>query len=325
MKRRTFGFLVWALVLLVAASASASPKKKRGAKARKGAPTSEAISGAMGELRWGMSRSELLNFLAANLKEEYRPRMQKTRDPLAKDQLRRDFQAEIKRLKDSYVEFDGRSTGWDVSFLRGEFTHNNDESMLVVRDKNSQNFYFMIDGRLWKWYKAFDAAVFPASSFNQFSASVQRKFGDGKEVQGELAPGVGDRHWIEWQDKATRLRAVDQTEFYGFYSLVFEEKDTVAQLAQLRRNKSDHGPKRHSLVEAVTSDDSAVASDARSNVVDRITGKMRVREQAPEREEAPSRGAKRGSSSPSRDSGRSSSSSTTRSVSVDNDPLEGIL
>ena len=38
----------------------------------------------------------------------------------------------------------GSSSG-SVSFLKGEFTHGNGESMFVVRDKNSQNFYFFIN------------------------------------------------------------------------------------------------------------------------------------------------------------------------------------
>jgi len=87
---------------------------------------------------------------------------------------------EVDAIRKGAVEFDGRSTGWDVSFLKGEFSQGNDESMIVVRDVNSQNFYFFIGGKLWKWYKAFDAAVFPADNFAAFGSAVQRKFGDDK-------------------------------------------------------------------------------------------------------------------------------------------------
>ena len=81
--------------------------------------------------------------------------------------------------------FRGTSTGWDVSFLRGEFTHGNDESMLVMRDENSQNFYFFFGGKLWKWYKAFDAEVFAAGDFANrpgqgLEERVSEKISDGE-------------------------------------------------------------------------------------------------------------------------------------------------
>lgn len=327
MRRRTFGFLAALVCLTVVASAHAAPKRRGKAKSKreKGAPTSEAIESTMGELKWGMSKEELLTFLATSIKEKYRPLVQKTRDPLEKDRLRHEFRDEVKRLKESFVEFDGRSTGWDVSFLRGEFTHNNGETMLVQRDKNSQNFYLLINGRLWKWYKAFDAAVFPASNFKQFGKKVQRKFGPGKDANGELSAAAGERHWIEWQDKRTRLRAVDQTEFYGFYSLVFEEKETLSELARLRRNKSHSGPKRHSLIEAVTSGDGEEMGDD-SNIVDRITGKMRVREKAQDSESSAERGAKRSRKGRNaRKEDRPARRTSDRSVSEEDDPLHGIL
>ncbi|HEX4354167.1 MAG TPA: hypothetical protein VHZ95_14660, partial [Polyangiales bacterium] len=235
------------------------------------------ISKSMGDLQWGVTKDELQKQLIDKVKEHYRPLVAKTHDAVEEDRLRQAATEEMKRIRDSYVEFKGTATGWDVSFLRGEFTHGNDESMLVMRDQNSQNFYFFIDGKLWKWYKAFDAEVFPADDFSKFADSVQRRFGPAKDAQGELSPGAGVRHWLEWQDDKTRLRAVDQTDFYGFYCLVFEQKSTVANLASLRKNTRDVNPnKQNALVEAVTAPPSR-DSDGSSDVVDRITGKSHAR------------------------------------------------
>ena len=154
--------------------------------------------------------------------------------------------------------------------------------MLVIKDDNSQNFYFFIGGRLWKWYKAFDAAVFPADNFGTFSTAVQKKFGTARDAEGELRPGAGKRHWLEWQDDKTRLRAVDETDFYGFYSLVFEDKGTLDNLARLRSNEGEPEKKGHSVVESVTADIDGRELGRRPNIVDRITGKIREREDAPE-------------------------------------------
>ena len=244
MKRAGFDFVfVLTAVLIGAAPASAAPKKHAG-KAGKvdkvdkvdKTPVSAEISNSMGALVWGMDKDELLKKQIEKVKEHYRPLVAKTHDAVEEDNLRQRAGDEIKRIRESYIEFTGTSTGWDVSFLRGQFTHGNGESMLVVRDNNSQNFYFFFGGKLWKWYKAFDAEVFPVGNFDAFAGAVTRKYGAAKDAHGELSPRSGDRHWLEWQDAKTRLRAVDQSDFYGFYCMVFEDKATVANLSHLRTN-----------------------------------------------------------------------------------------
>lgn len=284
MKRRSIGLnLLCSLFLAIgpalhAVPAYASPSKKAAKKkSKKGeekVPTSAEIATSMEGFSWGMSKDEVQKKLIDGVKEKYRPLVAKTKDAVEEDRLRTAASDEMKRIRDSYVEFKGTSTGWDVSFLKGEFTHGNNESMIVQRDKNSQNFYFFINSKLWKWYKAFDAEVFKAGDFAGFADAVQRRFGPAKDASGELAPGAGNRHWLEWQDDSTRLRAVDQSDFYGFYCLVFEERATVNNLAKLRSNTRQVASKQNSVIDAVTTPVDR-DPDAQPDVVDRITGKSR--------------------------------------------------
>lgn len=296
MKRVLVGILAALLSVGVAASEVHADKKKSGAQAEKkskkkggkaakeaAAPQSPKISEAMSGLKWGMSREDLIKVSTNKIKEKYRPLLAKTKDAVEEDRLRQEARQELDALKKGTVDFDGRSTGWDVSFLKGEFTQSNDESMLVVRDGNSQNFYFFIQGKLWKWYKAFDAAVFPAGNFGVFSATLQKKFGQGKPTE------AGKRKWLSWQDKTTQLRAVDETDFYGFYCLVFEEKATVDQLAKLRTNVPEDKGKKHAFVEAVTAE--RRADDESAHIADRISGRIRQREDAEESEPSSSASA----------------------------------
>jgi hypothetical protein len=270
----------------------AQKKKKKTPKSAQ-APASEEIAKSLADVRWGMSKEDVEKVFIEKIKAKYKPLIAKTKDAVEEDRLRQVAKQELARIREGYVEFNGKSTGWDVSFLKGEFTQRNDEAMLVVRDDNSQNFYFFIGGKLWKWYKAFDASVFPANNFGTFAGAVQRRFGNAKEAKGELNAGAGERQWLEWQDKETRLRAVDETGFYGFYCLVFESKDTLGNLARLRTNDNDKGDKKHALVEAVTTDDTSAAdADDSAHIVDRITGKIRRRENAPSSETASSKGKK---------------------------------
>ena len=327
MKPRSIGFHLLCVLLLSinavahAAPAHAAPHKKKGAKGNDKVPVSAEISKSMGDLQWGISKDELQKKLIDKVKETYRPLVAKTKDAVEEDRLRQKATDEMKRIKESFVEFTGTSTGWDVSFLRGEFTHGNDESMLVMKDANSQNFYFFIDGRLWKWYKAFDAEVFRAGDFSSFAGAVQKRFGPAKDVTAELTPGSGQRHWLEWQDDKSRLRAVDQSDFYGFYCLVFEEKATVGKLAQLRTNTRDvGGSNKHALVEAVTAAPSKDIDNS-ADITDRITGKMRAQREAPS--ESSSSKSGKGSKSSSSSSSESSASAPS-GVKSDDDPLRGL-
>lgn len=246
------------------------------------APQSEHIAEALGDLHWGMSQTEVLTYFQNKIRENYRPQLAKAPGAIEEDRLRAQMGDELRQLRESQVCFGSEHNGWDASFIQDEFTHNNNECMLVQHDVNSQNFYFFIQGHLWKWYKAFDASVFEGQTFAQFSEAIQGRFGHAREVTGELVQGRGQRHWLEWQDETSRLRAIDQTHFYGFFCLVFESKETVNNLATLRRNVPPPRDTGHALVDAVTSGQGETANpDQNGDIVDRITGHIRNRQDAP--------------------------------------------
>src|SRR5204862_1725329 len=94
--------------------------------------------------------------------------------------------------------------------------------------------------------------------------------------------GGDERHWLEWQDDATRLRAIDLTRFYGFYCLVFEEKATVNRLAELRVNHPTKNTGGHALVNAIVNDNTDHAADDNADIADRLTGHIRHRTDAAE-------------------------------------------
>ena len=294
--------------------------RRRGARAtsaQQSAPQSAAIAEALGELRWGMEPQAVHAHFRHEIEERYRVRISKAPGAIEEDRFRRDMADEIRRLRESYVRFEGARTGWDLSFLRGEFTHGNRESMLVFRDGNSQNFFLFMRGRLWKWYKGFDASVFHGQSFAQFAGAVQGRFGQAADRSGRLVEGGPEQHWLEWQDATTRLRAIDQTRFYGFYCLVFEDKNTLSRLSELRTNTQQPGGARgdHALVESVLlpeDGDSNSANDGNADIADRITGNIRRRQQAPEGTPTKNRGSSGGSGSSDSSSSGSSGSSGRR-------------
>lgn len=283
-------FLVGAIAW--SADGDAQRRRRRAPRAEQ-TPTSEAIAPALGDVKWGWSRQQLTKYFSNRIRRDYQPRINKARDAMTEDALRHERDQRIRRMRSSYVEFNGRTSGHDSGFLRDEFTHNNGEAMMSVRGDNADDYYFFIRGRLWKWYRAFDASVFQGADWDQFSAALQGRFGEGRVRRGSLIEGGDERQWLEWQNADTRARAIDNTTFYGFYCLVFEEKATVARLGELRTNKRQTGRGRHALVEAVTAGDDVEGDDAHSDIVDRITGNIRRRQDAPSMDSSMNEGGNR--------------------------------
>jgi gas vesicle protein len=287
MKRIILGALLGALLGTAAVPlanpvvAHAAPKKTKQA-AQKAPPQSAEIDKTMGDLEWGQSREEVYAKFEAQIREKYKPLISKARNAMEEDKQRAKQKDELAKLKSSVVEFNGKKTGWDVSFLKGEFTHNNSESLFVVSDDSSENYYFFIQDKLWKWYKAFKTEAFQGKSFEQFGQAIESRYGQGAKREGDATHGGGKTSWLEWQDKNTRLRAIDNSQFYGFYCLVFDDKGTLSKLAQLRTAKQKETKSGNSLVDSVTSDEAHnSASDSNTDAIDRITGKIRNRQDAP--------------------------------------------
>jgi hypothetical protein len=250
-------------------------RRGRGGRARQErVPTSERLADDLGAIRWGWSKDQLIAHFTKQIREAYRPRLAKAPGAIEEDRLRHSMNEEIRRLQDSYFEFEGRMSGYDSGFLRHEYTHHNHESMLRFRSETSDDYYFFIQNKLWKWYRAFHASVFSGADFDQFSEALQSRYGRGRVRSGELYDDGTTMQWIEWQDRATRARAIDNTHFYGMYCLVFESRETLGRLSELRTVTPTKRGGAHPLVEAVTSGaDEEEVADPHHNVADRITGK----------------------------------------------------
>jgi hypothetical protein len=291
MKRAIVGMLMSTFVVggTLALATSDADAQRRGRRGRSGqqqrapqTPHSDAIAPYLGQVEWGWSRRQLVEYYTQKIREDYRERIAKARNHTDQDRLVIERNRAVQRLRRNVVRFDGRTTGYDSGFLRDEFTHNNNEEMVRVRGDNADDYFFFIDGKLWKWYHAFDASVFSGADWETFKTALARRFGEGLERTGKVHEHADERTWVEWQDDDTRARALDNTTFYGFYCLVFESRETLAQLDQLRSNAPRRrGSDSHALVDAVTGGgDDDETDDAHSDVVDRITGNNRRRRQA---------------------------------------------
>ena len=205
-----------------------------------------AIAKSMGDLRWGMSDLDVVRFLKRKAKRDYAARIKKAKGSSA-SALKKELAGKLKALDKGYVEFDGRSR-WDRSPISNEYTHGNGEGMIAYDDGKSKNYYFFINGELWKWYKSFDASAFGGKNFDRFRKTIGKHYGKGFVKTQERTAGEGVQQFVEYLDRRTRLRAVDYTADSGEFALVFEQMSTVRSLSGLRSNGSGRVKKRQSAV-----------------------------------------------------------------------------
>jgi hypothetical protein len=188
----------------------------------------------MGNLRWGMSDTEVQRVAKTRLADQYGEKIKKAKGS-AKAGLERELATKQKEVASSHVfEFSGKSSRWDRSPIAGEFGYGTDESMLVINDGESENYYFFLEGRLWKWVKLYPSSQFGGKNFSKFSTAIQGKFGKGYKKESELNGSSKKLTFLEFLDRQSRLRAVDRTADSNQYALVFEEMSTVRQLASIR-------------------------------------------------------------------------------------------
>jgi len=234
-----------------------------------------ALVQSMGDIQWGWTPKQVYRHLKKNVEASYREPISKTTDAIEEDRLRHKMAEEIEQIRDSYFEFDGTPSAYDSGYLKGEFTHKNGESLLRVRTKNTQDYFFFIHDRLWKRYRAFDSSVFEGASFAEFGRALQQRYGKAKQHSGTLVPGDEPTRWYEWREPSVLARAVDNNEFYGFYCLILEDPKTVARLDQLRKNEPEPTQASGTLVDLVADESN---DDQNADIADRITGEIRHRD-----------------------------------------------
>ena len=278
MKVCRVGSLAVGLTMIVAAGASAqgrvSPKKTV-----RTMKTSSAIGDAMGDVRWGWTRSRVLRHHRQRIQEAYRPLIAKASDAIEEDNLRHKMNREVEKIVESYVEFDGTTSGYDSGFLRDEFAHNNSESMLRVNTPTSEDYYFFYKNRLWKRYRALKASVFGDATFKEFGNALQGRYGRAK-IQTKALPDGAELKWYRWSDRRTSVRAIDNNPFYGLYCLVFEDQKKSNKLNKVRAANKAKPTKSTGIVDMVVQDGDE-AKDDNADIADRISGEIRRKSPPP--------------------------------------------
>jgi hypothetical protein len=212
------------------------------------------LAAVMGELRWGMSSKQLVTVLEARVRAEYDRRVRAERDILRQDELYQESQARIAAIKESFVVFDARKNGWDASQIAPEFRRGTHEAMLVVKSEQARDYYFFINGKLWKWYRELEPGARGAVKFDSVATIMQAQLGPAKYEPIQRSEDAPLQASAGWQTSQTRVTLLDR----GVAPcLILESQVVLGVLSVLRKDAVERGPKRNTLLDAVIMDDSA--------------------------------------------------------------------
>ncbi|MCU0665397.1 MAG: hypothetical protein MUC50_24110 [Myxococcota bacterium] len=232
-------------------------------------PFSDAIADQMEGLPWGMTDKSVIAFFEHQVRAAYADQLKQAGGLVEEDRIRGDMLRDIAKLKKSYVEFKGQRTGFEGSLIENEFSHNNNESMLMWDGGKYVEYMFFFDGRFWKRLRAFRKDQINNLDFDAYVGTLTNRFGQGKEIMS----ADGQFVTFKWKDKNTYMNAEDRSGFYGVYCLVFSARVAEDNLQKLRPNqgRTEGRPKENvsTMVESVTGGD---ASDHNDSVIDSYTG-----------------------------------------------------
>jgi hypothetical protein len=286
MKR--FGLSCLAVLLALTTSQIAAAKggktggkiggKKAPEKVKGPAPIAKAaeIKELKGDFTWGMTPQAVKDKLFAKIDANYKDRLEKSRlDPAKNDGIRQQIKADKDRISKSYVKFEGKTPGWEVSIIDEEFVPNNNESMLIYQEVKQKRYFFFNGDSLFKMFIAFDKEVVQGKSFTEFGEMMQAKFGKAQPVYRTVVlRGQKDNvldTYLWRSSEGDGLRLVDRSKFYDVYCLVVYDRSVADRQAEVKKNNAAKVP-TGSFIDSVISD-KPNDRDENDNIVDRLTGK----------------------------------------------------
>lgn len=271
-----FRIVLAALVMAAVPHGAYAKKAKRAAASRGQAPNARALSELSGKFKWGMTVADVLKVIGDELDAKYVELLKKETDIYRQDQLRKQQKEDLDKVKDSLVKFDGQKSGWDTSIIDKEFGQRNDESMIVLWEKDQRRFLFFWQEKLYKQFIAFNAEhpAFAGKNFDDFAKLIQNRYGvaEMKMTTLRTKDDVTLDH-LEWPASNDHtLWAIDQSHFYGNFCLKVMQTSINPRVEKIRAERSPPKTTRTNIIDAVTNPET-IKGDANEDVVDKITGK----------------------------------------------------
>lgn len=182
----------------------------------------------IGNVAWSSSVEQVLADYREQMVARFRKRAAGNSDPVKVEELRRDVDASLKRAAESLEAFEGPRTGYETSFISGEFQPGTGVTMLTVRPTASLtgqfHYYVFTEGKLSKVLVSYPLTEIDFQSVEKFSETLATEFGPPDEVLHRLDDiGIRLVSAVSWNDGKTRVRLIERPAAVGGHLLVIED------------------------------------------------------------------------------------------------------
>jgi hypothetical protein len=146
------------------------------------------------ELEFGKGFDAIAAWIGKRLDRVYLPKISAASDANERARVRARRDQEIAQMQTSEVIFDGRETGFESSIISSEYGVGTNETMYTYKEGAATHFFFMHEGKLWKYARVMGAeSLFPARM-----ASFQNGFGEpsGKSSVPQAPPVSSSKVFI---------------------------------------------------------------------------------------------------------------------------------
>lgn len=234
------------------------------------APTAfaESLSTLRQGLDWGMSREQVEAHNKDRLVADYRKQIKGSRDIVANDRLRKKVDDTQKKFKNTWVEFDGKRTGYESSTIAHEVYGGAGLAMLIQADADNPKYYVFKDGKLAKVIIATNVAALDFMPFHSFIETLTKRYGKPEHVETEQDDlGINQDVRARWVKKGDRLRVENRDRVYNTYLMILTD---ARQDDFMRGGSIPDGETAGSSMDSIFQD-AAKSSENRDDIVDQLT------------------------------------------------------
>ncbi len=265
------GKFFWILNVLLALTFVGGPAF---AKSKKKAKKPE-LADVLGDIKWGDTKKEVLKKIKSSMMREI---IQKkgSRDMVLLQRKRKAVMNRYKIAEKSYKTLGGGDTGFEVSIIGDEFSSNNGEAFLRVKDKVAKRFFFFIDGRLYKLVVAYNSSYLKRTGFSSFVASSAQKYGRPAKAEYSDINGKERLSLVRWVDRSTRLDIKNKRELFATYTMSFADRQILKRFRKSKRKFGGSEKDDDDLSASVKSLMADSKGNANHDVVDGMTGNTRI-------------------------------------------------
>jgi hypothetical protein len=230
------------------------------------------LAAVLGDVKWGDSKDTVLKKMKSQLMSEAKKDPKVKKDPLLMQQARKGALERHKSAEKSYTRLEGENTGYEVSVIADEFSSNNGESFIRVKDSVAQRFYFFIDGVFYKLVVAYNSSYLKKTYFESFVALSARKYGRPTTAEYDDIRGEEQLALVSWEDPETALSVKNKKELFDTYTMAFTDRQTLKRLQAKKGRLGGSDKDGEELSSQVQDLMASTDGDSNRAVVDDITG-----------------------------------------------------